>query len=273
MDKLKPLIKVTLGFITTLILILIVLLIIFKLTVFNKSYLLKTLDENNYYNELTKEIQKDMEYNLLSSGLDKTILNDLVIKNEVKSDVMNLVDSIYSGNTFELNTKNITEKLNNNIDKYLKKNNIMIVDKNSLNSYTEKITDVYKKEVSLYGYFNNYTNKFAKINNFILVVIPILTLIFLLNLVLINKKLKGKYAGVTILSSGLVLLFIKEYIMKKIDYQNLLVISEAFSKTLKKLLMDIDNYILITSIALIILGIILNIINAYRKKKSKKHKE
>ena len=111
MDKLKPLIKVTLGFITTLILILIVLLIIFKLTVFNKSYLLKTLDENNYYNELTKEIQKDMEYNLLSSGLDKTILNDLVIKNEVKSDVMNLVDSIYSGNTFELNTKNITEKL------------------------------------------------------------------------------------------------------------------------------------------------------------------
>ena len=271
MDKIKLLLKLTLGFITTIIFTLIVIFLILKITILNKNYVLKTLEETNYYNNLTEEIENDMGYNLLSSGLDKTVLNELVIKNEVKSAVMNLIDSIYSGNNYELNNKNITEKLNKNIDEYLKKNNIMIVDKKSLNSYTKKITEIYEKEISLYGYLNNHTTKFAKVNNLILIAIPILALFFLLNLIIIKQKFNGRYAGVTILSSGLILLFIKEYIIKKVDFENLIVISETFSKTLKQILIDIDNYILIASILLIILGTLLNIINAYRKKKIKKH--
>ena len=267
MDKIKLISRIFLGFISSLLLLALILCIILKLTVFNKSYLLETIDNSNYYELTTEEIQKDMENSLLSSGLDKSVLNNLVTKADVKNDVINLVDSIYSGNSFKLSTDEITEKLNSNIDEFLKKNNITITDKKSLETYTNKITKVYEDEIGLYGYLNDYVSKFVKIGNIILILIPILTLLILINICIIRFKLDGKYSGVITFSSALMLIYIKIYILEKIDIQNLLVISKSFSSVIKKVLTDINDYILFGALILIIISLMLNIINSFRKKR------
>ena len=136
-----------------------------------------------------------------------------------------------------------------------------------MEAYTNKITKVYEDEIGLYGYLNDYVSKFVKIGNIILILIPILTLLVLINICFIRFKLNGKYSGVIVLSSALMLIYIKIYILEKIDIQNLLVISKSFSSVLKKVLTDINDYILISSFTLIIISLMLNIINSFRKKR------
>lgn len=259
-----------LGFLASIIIVLISMLLTLKLTVFNKSYLLKTLDVNNFYDKVYDEIGKDMKNSLRSSGLDESVVSNIYKKSDVKNDIINLVGSIYSGSKYYSSTQEIESKLNNNIDKYLASKNIILDDKDTLDSYVSSVVDVYSKETSLYGYFQNYTSKFVKISNLMDFIIAFGIILIVVIIIIDKYKLKIHFLGVTLVSSSIMLLYLRYFIWNKIDYENILIISKHFSDVLRNILMDINNYSMYFAIAFALSGFVLIFINSWKKKRKKK---
>ena len=259
-----------LGFLTSIILVLISMLLVFKMTVFNKSYLLKKLDSSNYYDKVYDEIGKDMKNSLRSSGLDESVVNNLYTKSDVKNDINNLVGSIYSGSKYYASTEEIENKLNSNIDKYLSSKNIVLQDRKALDSYVSSVTEVYFKETGLYGYFQNYTSKFMKLSNIIDFTISFGIIIVVIIIVINKYKFKIHFLGVTLLSSSMMILYLRYFIWNKIDYENILIVSKAFSDVLRKILTDINDYSMYFICAFALLGFVLIFINSWKNKRKKK---
>lgn len=259
-----------LGFLSSIIIVLVSMFFILKITVFNKNYLIKSLETSSYYDKVYDEIGKDMKNSLRSSGLDDSVVNDLYKKSDVKSDIANLVGSIYSGSKYYPSTTEIENKLRNNIDKYLKSKNIVLEDKTILDSYISSVIEVYSKETSLYGYLQNYTSRFVKISNVIDFIIAF-GVILLVIIIIINKyKFKIHFLGVTFLSSSMMILYLKQFIWNKIDYENILIISKAFSDVLRIILADINKYTIYLAIIFALLGFGLIFINSWKNKRNRK---
>ncbi|MBR2708405.1 MAG: hypothetical protein IKE90_03095 [Bacilli bacterium] len=259
-----------LGFLSSIIIVLVSMFFILKITVFNKNYLIKSLETSSYYDKVYDEIGKDMKNSLRSSGLDDSVVNNLYKKSDVKSDIANLVGSIYSGSKYYPSTTEIENKLRNNIDKYLKSKNIVLEDKTILDSYISSVIEVYSKETSLYGYLQNYTSRFVKISNAIDFIIA-LGVILLVIIIIINKyKFKIHFLGVTFLSSSMMILYLKQFIWNKIDYENILIISKAFSDVLRIILADINKYTIYLAVIFALLGFGLIFINSWKNKRNRK---
>ena len=270
MSKIKIVLRGILGFVCSVLMFIFAFLLIIRVTVYNKNYVLKKLDQVNYYEKVYSEISKDMKNNMLSSGLDEVVLDSLFTENDVIKDTKNLIGSIYSGSKFEIDTDFLKDRLDKNIKDYLSKNNIEVTDQKALDKFVSNIVSIYKKEIGLYGYFENYTKKFVKIGKFIDAGIVITIFLIIILMAVLRFVLHRKYLGVVLLSSGMMLLYFKFYIYEQIDMKNILIISDSFSKFIKQLLLDINNYILISSIVLLFMGIFFNVICAFKKVKRRK---
>ena len=259
-----------LGFLASIIIVLISMFSVLKMTIFSKSYFLKSLESSGYYNKVYDEIGKDIKNSLRSSGLDYSVVNNLYKKSDVKSDIVNLVGSIYSGSYYHPSTTEIESKLNSNIQKFLSSKNIVLEDEKTLDSYVSSVAEIYSNQTSLYGYFQNYTSKFVKISNLIDFIIAF-GIILLVIIITINKyKFKIHFLGVTLFSSSMMVLYLKYFILNKIDYKNILIISKSFSDVLRKILIDINNYCLYFAVVFVLLGIGLIFINSWKNKRKRK---
>lgn len=262
MKNVKMIVRIILGFISSICLMLLALLFIMKSTLLNKNYILQKLSDN-YYINVSAEIKEDMENNMLSSGIDKSVLEGIFGEQDVREDVNNLVHSIYNGSKYEIDTSKIKSSLKFNIDNYLKENNLEASD-DKLDEFIHRIVKIYKDEVEIYGYFDNFGGKYNILNNMVNISIVILVFAVSVSLFII-RKLHKKYYGVIFMTSGLCLVYLKYFIWEKIDFKNLIIISDSFSNVLKKVLTDISSDILILAITFIIVGIILNIFSSFKK--------
>lgn len=267
MHKFKKVLGYVLGFVGSVFLTMLLILTILKGTIFNQEYVLKKLDDNNYYEEVTTSIRKDMEYSLLSSGIDKSVLTDIFKDGDVKVDIKNYVSSIYTGSKYKTKTSSIKEKLNNNIDEYLKENDLEVSDGSSLDSYVTGISKIYKDGIEMYGYFNGFVSSFVKAIKLIDVLIGLSLMFVILDLVILKKVLHRRFLGVICLSSSLMLLFIRYYVYEGIDFKNILIISDSFSKVIRKTLIDVGDKMIVMSMVLLLLSIIFNYICSMRKVK------
>lgn len=267
----KKLIIYFLSFISSIFLVLFSILLILNVTVFNKNYVLKQIESHNYYSKVYKEIKKDMKNRLMSSGLDNSVLDNLYTKNDVKKDVKGFVSAIYSGYSYDASLDSFKEKLENNIDKFLADKNVEVSDKESLDSYVSSVMKVYENEVTLYGYLDGFSSKFIKASNYLTVGMGISLICFAVLYLIVRCVFHKKYLGIIILSSSMMFLYLKYFIYEKIDYKNILIISNSFSEILRKLLDDIGNYVLFISVIYMVFGLVLIIKHSYKKVKRRRN--
>lgn len=270
MSRVKIVLRGILGFICSILLFLIVIVSIIKLTVYNKNYVLKSIENDDYYSKVYEEINSDMKNSLLSSGLDESILKGLFTKNDLKKETKNLIGSIYSGSNYKVDTDTFKERLNTNIDKFLKEKNIQVTDQKSLDTFVSNIVSVYEKEISLYGYLQNYVNKFVKIGNLLDVAMIVMIILLLICFIILRYPLHRRYSGVICMSACLMLLFFKSYIYEQIDMKNILIISDSFSSLLRRVLLDINDKMLLSAFILLIVGILLNLKNSFLRRRKKR---
>lgn len=270
MSSVKIVLRGILGFICSILLFLIILVSIIKLTVYNKNYVLKSIENDDYYSKVYEEINSDMKNSLLSSGLDESILKGLFTKNDLKKETKNLIGSIYSGSNYKVDTDTFKERLNTNIDKFLKEKNIQVTDQKSLDTFVSNIVSVYEKEISLYGYLQNYVNKFVKIGNLLDVAMIVMIILLLICFIILRYPLHRRYSGVICMSACLMLLFFKSYIYEQIDMKNILIISDSFSSLLRRILLDINDKMLLAAFILLIVGILLNLKNSFLRRRKKR---
>lgn len=268
MKRITQLIKVFFIWLLMIDIISFICLNIFSKTILNQSYILSQLEEEKYYENVYYQIQNSFEGYIGPSGLEETILNGIYSKDKVKQDIINVVNYIYTGKNYEINTEEIQVNLSNNINESLLNYNLSEEEKKSIVQFEEEIINEYKKQITHSQYFDKLANYIPKIiENVLIIKIAMGVIGFLIIGILffINKKNFVKFMItiiISILGSGLFLLFAKFWTTSKIEISNITILSDSFSKVISNILREIlckwNLYGIILSIVSIILLIIFN---------------
>lgn len=269
MNKIKLILSYLFGFILSVSIFVLAMLLIAKNSVSNKTFMFRLMDENNYYENVYKSINEDIEDYMMSSGLESEVLNGVIVKDNVKNDIINYTNSLYDGSKYEVDTTNIHNTLKTNINKYLKGLNLGIDNTNELDLFINDVEKIYKEEVSFYNTLDRVASPLNKLCSLIDKAIIILC-IFVLIFTIIILILRGINIGSCILSSGLILFLFKLFIYERIDSQNILIVSEEFSLIVRSMFKYISNYMINISIILICVGFILSLFNFSKKMIEKK---
>ena len=269
MNKKTIILGYLLGFLTAVTLMVLVLLLLTKFTVLNKDYVIKTIKNNDYYNQVYNEINEEMELNLLSTGFTNEILADLYTKEEVIEDINVFINNVFLGQLTTLDKSELRYKLNINIDNFFKKTKLTVMNKDELNKFVSDLVDIYKNEVCLYKFTDGVIPQIPRINNIVnigIIISVCLLIIFTISLIIIKNKLFSSI----IISSGLIILFIRLFIFEKIDSDNILIITEDFSKILRLVMNNIKSNLWLISIILIICGLLILLLESMCKQEKKK---
>lgn len=268
MKRITQLIKVFFIWLLMIDIISFICLNIFSKTILNQSYILSQLEEEKYYENVYYQIQNSFEGYIGPSGLEETILNGIYSKDKVKQDIINVVNYIYTGKNYEINTEEIQVNLSNNINESLLNYNLSEEEKKSIVQFEEEIINEYKKQITHSQYFDKLANYIPKIiENVLIIKIAMGVIGFLIIGILffINKKNFVKFMItiiISVLGSGLFLLFAKFWTTSKIEISNITILSDSFSKVISNILREIlckwNLYGIILSIVSIILLIIFN---------------
>lgn len=268
MKRITQLIKVFFIWLLMIDIISFICLNIFSKTILNQSYILSQLEEEKYYENVYYQIQNSFEGYMGPSGLEETILNGIYSKDKVKQDIINVVNYIYTGKNYEINTEEIQVNLSNNINESLLNYNLSEEEKKSIVQFEEEIINEYKKQITHSQYFDKLANYIPKIiENVLIIKIEMGVIGFLIIGILffINKKNFVKFMItiiISVLGSGLFLLFAKFWTTSKIEISNITILSDSFSKVISNILREIlckwNLYGIILSIVSIILLIIFN---------------
>lgn len=268
MKRITQLIKVFFIWLLMIDIISFICLNIFSKTILNQSYILSQLEEEKYYENVYYQIQNSFEGYIGPSGLEETILNGIYSKDKVKQDIINVVNYIYTGKNYEINTEEIQVNLSNNINESLLNYNLSEEEKKSIVQFEEEIINEYKKQITHSQYFDKLANYIPKIiENVLIIKIEMGVIGFLIIGILffINKKNFVKFMItiiISVLGSSLFLLFAKFWTTSKIEISNITILSDSFSKVISNILREIlckwNLYGIILSIVSIILLIIFN---------------
>ncbi len=266
-NKIRVIFGYLFSFVTILLIVSLSLLFIFKYTVFKKSYIENILIKNNYYTDVYNDIYSDMEDYMMSSGLPEDILNGIFSEKELKKDINTFLNNIYLGKKTVLDTSYIKERLNKNIDDYLKSNNVEVTNDTDLDSFVDELIKIYNNQVCLYKTIDSFVGLVSKASNMLNKAIIICSVSLLIVALITIILLKVKYIDSILIGSGIILLFIRFLIYEKIDVENIIIVSNNFSKVLKSILIKIGNIIFNYAIIFIIVGLLLTFIVYFTMKR------
>lgn len=278
MKVLKSILIFILALIITILICLVYITNLLNNTVLSKDYVLSKLDETDYYNQISIYIESNFEKYINQSGLDDDVVKNLITIENVKENTQKILNNMYDETQETINNEVLEQNLRNNIENYLNKNNLT-ASQADIDAFVETISNEYlssishnKYEKKIYNVISTTENTLSKIKK--IAIIGLIVTILLLAILNI-KEIHNFFAkiGVSILSSGLLLIFTNVFVNRKIDVKNLLILNEAISHTLKSIVLDILTKISKNGLVFIILGLILIVVSSYVKNLLKKDVE
>ncbi len=260
---LKKIITYLIGFILCVVITLLISLIILSGTILNKNYTISMLEKNDYYKETYNTIVENFDNHIMQSGLEKSTLEKLFDEEKVKQDVNQVIEAIYGNKEIQIDTQSIRQELENRINKVLEQNNRIAGHEEieSIKEFEDVIVNAYANGVSFSKeYVEKVGGVFPKIEQTVTsakIICAIIAAVLFTLIIVINKNIKQslKYVGTSVLASGILLCIVKLFIGDKV--QNVLILSKAFSETIKSMVYSIANTFLIVGIITIIIGVIM----------------
>ena len=262
----KNIISIILAFLLMLSILLTVALQIVSSTILNKDYIFGKLDEANYYNNVYEQIKDSLAGYIGPSGLDEEVLENIYTREQVKEDINLIINNIYENKDDKINTEDIKEKLQNNIEASVGSGLLTKENKKSIEDFIDKIADEYVQNISHDPYFeklgiimNKAKDIVGKVDG-IIIFVPIIlaVVILLLNIKQISSAIR--FIAISILTSGVIGIVIKVFLETKINISNILIINDSFSEVIKNVISSILNSINTISIIGIIVSIVVIIL-------------
>ena len=263
----KKNLKHLINYILVISIFLFVFVLIIKTTILNEKYILKTLENNYYYEEIYNNIIDNFENNLVQSGIDESISRDLITKTQVKEDIIIVIDSIYNNKDIKIDKEPLKEILNEKIEEVFKSYHRTPnkEEQESIKRLEDKIGEIYEDEIA---YELNATKSLSEkvveidsLSMYLLIIFGVISVVLLIiELLFFNDFIKN--VGIAVFSSGAIITIIRIIIGAK--YKNILMFNEIFSKIVVSV---VDNFlinILVIGIYLSIIGLILIIIGVYK---------
>lgn len=253
-------------------------------TIFSQEYTLEMLDKSNYYANIYSQIKSDFRNYIYQSGLDENVIEDIVTPEEVKEDTRKIIVGIYNGLHEKVDTAKIKDRLNNNINKSLEDKKIDSKTQEAINTFVNQIADQYQETITKTEYENQIYKNFSKmqkiVNNGKKISIVLVVIWGILIIITYYRKIFKNlaYLGTAFLSDGIAYVFLDVYISKKIDIENLTILNDAITITIREylqsMLKNIYTYgytLLIIGLVLIIFGNTIHGLKYYSKKRKSAH--
>lgn len=234
-------------------------------TILNKDYVLNKLEETNFYSGTFELVKSGFENYIAQSGLEEETLNNICTEEKVKNDIGIIINNIYNGTNEDIDTTEIANNLNANIDKL---NVRTPQNQKALDKFVDQICTEYKDTILNTKYENtihNALNKVIQIMEKLQTIILIVTIIGIICIILLNVKNIYKLVGnigTILFSSSLVILIAIKLLNVNVNISAIKLFNNTFSNSIVTVLQDIINKINNFGLILLIISIILIILNA-----------
>lgn len=238
--------------------------VVFK-TIFNKEYVLEQMENNNFYSETYKLVESGFENYIEQSGLDEEVIKNICTEDKIKNDINIILSNIYEGTNEKIDTSEISNNLNSNIDK---ENVRTSSNSKAIDEFVEHICQSYKDTIISTSYENTINEKYSKITQKITKVQNILIIaiiISIIGVIALNVKDILKllfWTESAVLSSAVMQLAITTVIKSKVNIDGIKIFNDAFSNIVVTIIKDILSKINIIAGKFIIVYFILVVIYA-----------
>lgn len=238
--------------------------VVFK-TIFNKEYVLEQMETNNFYFETYKLVESGFENYIGQSGLDEEVIKNICTEDKIKNDINIILSNIYEGTNEKIDTSEISNNLNSNIDK---ENVRTSSNSKAIDEFVEHICQSYKDTIISTSYENTINEKYSKITQKITKVQNILIIaiiISIIGVIALNVKDILKllfWTESAVLSSAVMQLAITTVIKSKVNIDGIKIFNDAFSNIVVTIIKDILSKINIIAGKFIIVYFILVVIYA-----------
>ena len=260
MTHIKALLYYIIELIMALFVLLLMALLIFKYTIYNNEYIKDVFEKHNYSENISKDIKNDMKNNIIPTQLPESVLDNIYTEDELKETINSLIDKVY--------TNKLSDNLRNNIDKYIKDNNINVDNNESVNKIVVQMTDIYKSKITQSNIFNKVQKIISKTSKYIDLVI-IISIVSLLLLFIISLFLKREYnISLNLLIASFMDIIITIFIKSNININKIKIWDDTVSDILHDIINNMFKISSITVLIFIIVSILLILIT--KDKKSKK---
>ena len=244
-------------------------------TVLNENYIIKTLEKEDYFNNCYWLIRANFENYIYQSGLDEKVLENIITKEKVTNDIKIIIANVYKKQNTEIETTEIKENLNKNIEESLEDKRLNSSQKEAIEEFVNQICKEYKATISFYNIVNKTSLGIGKTINAInfakKIVLVLLGIDFLILLVLnLNSIYKFVlWLGVSIATNGFVMLFIGLFIKLKVKINTITIINDFISQILRKVIFNVLNIISVTGIISFIIAIVTIVFENTKLEKTK----
>lgn len=254
-------------------------------TILDQQYILAKIEETNYYDKVYSDLIGQVEDYVEQSGLEGIEIQNVLRKEEVKTDINNLFTKLYNGEKISVNQSDVEQQLENNLEEEIEQKGIKLTtaEKKSVDKIIETVAKKYTTEVS-YGTYSQYLDSVSKlisvvdkalfIVGMLLYVLPVILIGIILLFNYNQFRIGLKYLGISALSSGLLMIFLNLFTKFSMDIQNLFIFNKAISDLIIKVLSDLLGKINIAGLISVAVGVLFIIIGAtYKLKKEENDDE
>ena len=245
----------------------------------DKKYLLNKFDEIILYNSVYEEVRDGFENYIYQSGLDISIIDKICSKEKVKNDIISVVNSMYNNEEVEIKSEEIRENLDSAINEYVNKQGRKLSKEEleNIEKFEDLIENSYKEKIGIYQKGSDKVSDklpmiLSSIKKFQIYSF-IGTALALILIIIINSKkisIAGSFLGVSLLSSGIIILVSKSVIKYKISIDNLVLFTKSLSVAIINILNSILDSIQAIGIRYIVVGILIILLMNFLSLKDKK---
>ncbi len=241
-------------------------------TIFNETYTLDLLEKNNYYQELYTTTKEEVSNYLEQSGLEESILDDVISENNIQKTIMTTLDDLYTNQEIKTDTTTITNTLTTKINDYVKKNDITVESKNTIPTLVAKLVSIYQEEVSYNNIFEKVRPMFNKAHQLAKIIL-VASIIVSFITYLINRYLfKDRNIIVSLFTNSILLIGLVLYAKSTINIDMITFYNTSISNILKEFINSILTHINLIGIISLILGLFFSFLSTgfFQKLKSNK---
>lgn len=275
-NRLRTVISYLFTFFIAFFLFVIVLLTTTRFTIMDTTYFMNTLDDTDYYESTATELNRVIKQNAAPSGFPSEMFDNYVKEEDIREDMMQYEKQKINGEAVTISTVKIEERLQNDIDTYIKDNNI------SVNPSIQVGIDQFKQTiVEKYSYMTQfpYIDMYGKVmqvfQKVFMIAVPVLLIATAVLLIFIHKmyssrRLRRRFYAYGLIGAGLLTAALPTVLYATRFFEKVNINPEYMYRLLVTLT---KNYLMINIVVgslLIVAGVILTYVKVKKKQIKKK---
>lgn len=226
-------------------------------TIFNQNYVQRTFSKTNYYGELYDAIEQEMSNYIIQSGFDESVIESLFTKEELKKDVDTFINKTYKNEKFVLDTTEVQNRLETNIDTFLAEHNITLEDKTAIDSFTHQIVDVYSRKVNILNNISIVGKALSLGKTYLSILFVVFILCTIGIYFVLCKFYKKKMSKIMCFTSGMLLVATYIYFINRLDIKHINLYTTYVSSFVSRMIKNILFSIGMWGVICLVIGILL----------------